>query len=162
MNNLMRRSAAGMVPAWRPGAMRSGATFERMVEHMVEDLLAPLAQGAGQAAMEEGTAIARLNVAETDKTYEVDLDMPGVKKDEVKVSITGNLVTAEAQFPPANVQQQGQKLLYAERTACKYTRSFTLPDDVDEAGAQARLEDGVLHLTLPKRQASQAHRINIQ
>ncbi|ALK97829.1 hypothetical protein AB595_16360 [Massilia sp. WF1] len=134
--------------------------FGRLVESMFQDFFAPMAQ-AGRWA-DEGLAMPRLDVSENDKAFEVKAELPGVKKDDVKVSIDGQRVTIEGECQEANEQREGEQVVYSERSTRRYQRSFTLPAEVDDAGAQARLEDGILMLTLPKRQGGAAKRLTIQ
>ncbi|MFP5394447.1 MAG: Hsp20/alpha crystallin family protein, partial [Gammaproteobacteria bacterium] len=96
------------------------------------------------------------------QTFEVRAELPGVKKDDVQVAIDGQRVTIEAECRQANEQRQGEQVVYSERSTHKYQRSFTLPSEVEDTNAQARLEDGVLMLSLPKRQGGTARRLTIQ
>lgn len=156
--NLVRRNASPL-SAWRPGSVED--QFGRMVENMFQDFFSPLAQGGGRWS-EEGTISPRLNVNETEKTYEIQAEMPGVKKEDVKVSVEHDRVTIEGECRTANEQREGENVVYSERSARKFMRSFMLPTEVDDTTAQARLEDGVLHLTLPKKQGTEARRLTIQ
>jgi HSP20 family protein len=134
--------------------------FNRIVENMFQDFLAPLAQGGRR--LEEGLAMPRLDVSETEKSFEVQAELPGVKKEDVKVAIDGQRVTIEGVCQQANEQRQGEQVVYSERSTRRYQRSFTLPSEVDDAGAEARLENGILMLTLPKKQGAAARRLTIQ
>jgi HSP20 family protein len=134
--------------------------FNRMVESMFQDFFAPLAQGTRM--LDDGLAMPRLDLSETEKTFEVHAELPGVKKDDVKVSIDGQRVTIEGECQQANEQRQGEQVVYSERSTRRYLRSFTLPSEVDDAAAEARLENGILALTLPKRQGGAAKRLTIQ
>lgn len=156
--NIIRRNPSSM-PAWRPGALED--PFGRMVQNMFEDFFAPLAMEGGRM-LEEGTSSARLNVLETDKAYEIQAEMPGVKKEDVKVSIDHDRVTIEGECRKANEQRQGENVVYSERSARKFVRSFMLPTEVDDTAAQAKLEDGILMLTLPKKQGAEPRRLTIQ
>ncbi|MCS0587788.1 Hsp20/alpha crystallin family protein [Massilia norwichensis] len=155
--NLTRRGN-GPLSTLRGGPMED--QFGRMVESMFQDFFAPLAQGARM--LDDGLAMPRLDVSETEKTFEVHAELPGVKKDDVKVSIDGQRVTIEGECQQANEQRQGEQVVYSERSTRRYQRSFTLPSEVDDAAAEARLENGVLALTLPKRQGNAAKRLTIQ
>jgi HSP20 family protein len=158
--NLVRRTGSP-VAAYRPNAIED--QFGRMVESMFEDFFAPAAQAAALSRWpEEGISSPRLNVTETEKTFQVHAEMPGVKKEDVKVAIDKQRVTIEAQTRHEEEKREGENLVYAERTARKFMRSFMLPTEVDDAGADARLEDGILTLTLPKKRASAAKRLTIQ
>ena len=154
--NLIRRGATPL-STYRPGAMDD--QFGRMVENMFQDFFAPLAQGRWSG---DDVGMPRLDVSETDKTFEVKAELPGVKKDDVHVSIDGQRVTIEGECQQANEQRQGEQVVYSERSTRKYQRTFTLPAEVDDANAQARLEDGVLMLSLPKKQGGTARQLTIQ
>jgi HSP20 family protein len=134
--------------------------INRMVESMFQDFLAPMAQGGRW--LEDGLAMPRLDLSETEKAFEVQAELPGVKKDDVKVSIDGQRVTIEGECQQANEQREGEQVVYSERSTRRYQRSFTLPSEVDDAGAEARLENGILMLTLPKKQGGAAKRLTIQ
>jgi HSP20 family protein len=155
--NLMRRNA-GPLASYRPGTMED--QFGRMVESMFQDFFAPLAQGGRWA--DEGMGVPRLDVRETDKAFEIQADLPGVKKEDIKVSIDGPRVTIEGECQQANEQREGEQVVYSERSTRRYQRSFNLPSEVDDAAAEARLEDGVLKLTLPKKTGGAARRLTIQ
>jgi HSP20 family protein len=156
--NLVRKGSSPL-STFRPGSVED--RFGRMVESMFEDFFAPFAAGTPRWA-EEGTVSPRLDVNETEKTYEVLAEMPGVKKDDVKVSIDHDRITIEGECREANERREGEDVVYSERSARKFVRSFLLPTEVDESAAQAKLENGILSLTLPKKQGSEAHRLTIQ
>lgn len=102
-----------------------------------------------------------LDVAETDVGYTVKLEMPGVAKDDIKVSVDGRKVSLQAQSQRGDEKKDGERVLYCERSASNYARSFTLPVEVDQAESGAKLEDGVLTLTLPKRHVRAAAQITV-
>jgi len=102
-----------------------------------------------------------LDVAESERAYTVKLDMPGVAKEDVKVSIEGKQITVQAQAERSDERKDGDRVVYRERAVTSYARSFSLPLEVDQAESGAKLEHGVLTLTLPKRQARTASQITI-
>jgi HSP20 family protein len=158
--NLIRRTGSPLA-RYRPAAIED--QFGRMVESMFEDFFAPAAQAAVLSRWpEEGIASPRLNVTETEKSFEVHAEMPGVKKEDVKVAIDNARVTIEAESKHQEEKRDGETVVYAERSARKFVRSFMLPTDVDDSAAEARLEDGVLTLTLPKKLGGAAKRLTIQ
>jgi HSP20 family protein len=101
-----------------------------------------------------------VDIAETDEAYTVTLDMPGVAKDEVKITVDGRRVDIEAQADKAGEQKDSERVVYRERSASRYARSFTLPAELDDGQSTAKLENGVLSLTLRKRRPA-ASRIQI-
>lgn len=102
-----------------------------------------------------------LDVAESDLAYRVTLDVPGVKKEDVKVTIDGKRVSVQAESAAAAEQNDGDRIVYRERSVSSYARSFTLPVEVDQASASAKLENGVLALDLPKRGATAAAQLTV-
>jgi HSP20 family protein len=103
----------------------------------------------------------KLDVAETDTAYVVTLDLPGVAREDVQVSAEGRRVTLKAEARKASELDDGPRLVWRERSQARFERSFVLPQEVDQASSAAKLEHGVLTLTLAKRQPAVASRITI-
>lgn len=157
MNIARRGNPVG--PGYRPGLFED--PFGRMVEHMFEDMFAPFGL-AGPGWQNDGVAQARLNVIENDQAFDVEVEMPGVKKEDVMVTVDQQRVTIEGEAKRDEERREGEKLVYAERSTRKFVRSFMLPSEVDDITAQARLENGVLKMTLPKKTGGSAVRLPIQ
>lgn len=104
----------------------------------------------------------RMDLKEDDNAYTVHADIPGVKKEDIQVSIDGNRVSISAETRMEKEEKKGEKVLRTERYVGTVSRSFTLAHDVDEARAQAKYADGVLELTLPKKAGSGARKLAIQ
>ena len=104
----------------------------------------------------------RMDVKEDEKSYAVHADMPGVAKDDIHVTIDGNTVSISAEVKKSSEQKDGEKVLRRERYFGRVSRSFALENEVDEATASARYQDGVLELVLPKKAAVSAKRLNVQ
>ena len=104
----------------------------------------------------------KVDVAEQNGAYKVTAELPGVKKDDIQVSIDGSQVTLTAEVKREKETSKDERVLHAERVFGKVTRSFTLPQEVDEGKAEAKFRDGVLELTLPKKAAAQRKQITIQ
>jgi HSP20 family protein len=105
---------------------------------------------------------AKVDVAEKNGAYLVTVELPGVKKDDIRVSIDGAEVTLEAEVKREKEASKDERVLHTERVFGKVSRSFTLPQEVDEAKAEAKFRDGVLELTLPKKAAAQRKQVTIQ
>jgi len=105
---------------------------------------------------------AKVDVAEKNGAYLVTAELPGVRKEDIHVSIDGAQVTLDAEVKREKEANKDERVLHTERVFGKVTRSFTLPQEVDEAKAQAKFADGVLELTLPKKAAPQRKQITIQ
>jgi HSP20 family protein len=104
----------------------------------------------------------KVDVAEKNGAYTVTAELPGVRKDDIQVTIDGAEVTLTAEVKREKEVTQDERLLHTERTFGKVTRSFSLPQEVDEAKAEARFRDGVLELTLPKKAAAARKQVTIQ
>jgi HSP20 family protein len=104
----------------------------------------------------------RIDVKESDNVYTVHAELPGVSKDEINVSIDGNVVTLRAEIKQTSEVQESEKVLRTERFYGAVTRSFQLPQDIDQAQAKAKYDQGVLTLTLPKKQASGSQRLAVE
>lgn len=104
----------------------------------------------------------KVDVREDDSAYVVHADIPGVKKEEINVTIDGNQVAISAEVKRSREEKQGEKLLHTERFVGKVYRAFSLAQDVDETQAQAKYNDGVLELRLPKKAAVSARKLSIQ
>lgn len=104
----------------------------------------------------------KMDVSENDSAYLVKAELPGVKKDEINVTINGNQVAISAEVKREKEAKNGEKELHRERYYGKVYRAFTLGQEVDETGAQAKYTDGVLELKLPKKAAAQARKLAIQ
>ena len=109
-----------------------------------------------------GVAQFRVDVSENDQAYVLRADIPGVKKNEINVSIDGDTVAISAEVKSEKEVKNGERVLRSERYFGKVYRAFTLGQAVDESAASAKYADGVLELTLPKKAAVQAKRVTIQ
>lgn len=104
----------------------------------------------------------RMDVKEDEKAYAVHADIPGVAKDDIHVTLDGNTVSISAEVKKHTEQKEGERVLRRERHVGRVSRSFALEQEVDEASASARYEDGVLELVLPKKAAAAARRLAVQ
>lgn len=132
----------------------------------IDDLLDDLMRGffvrpMPMPAEAQALGQVKVDVKEDDKAYTVHADLPGVKKEDIHVNIEGNTVSISAEVKRETEQKEGEKLLRSERYYGKVYRSFTLGHDIDEAAAKAKLDNGVLDLTLPKKAAGTAKRLSI-
>jgi HSP20 family protein len=109
-----------------------------------------------------GAAQFRVDVSEDEKAYQIRAEVPGVKKEDINVSIDGDTVAISAEVKNEKDVKNGERVLRAERYYGKVYRAFTLGQAVDETGTSAKYSNGVLELTLPKKAAAQAKRVTIQ
>ena len=81
----------------------------------------------------------KMDVTKADDSYTVKAEMPGIKKEDIQVSIDGNQVTISGEVKKESEEKKGEEIIRSERYYGKVSRSFTLPHEVDEAKAVAKL-----------------------
>jgi HSP20 family protein len=110
----------------------------------------------------------RVDVSENDNGYEVRAEVPGFKKEDIRVSIDGSYVSISAESRREKGGEKEEKTGKGERTLVKElywgsaSRSFTLPHEVDDKSATAKYEDGVLKLSLPKKTEASRRTLSIE
>lgn len=117
-------------------------------------------EGTGQA--QTTAAQFRVDVSENEQAYVLHAEIPGVKKDDISITIDGDQVAISAEVKNEKEAKDGERVLRTERYYGKVYRAFQLAQPVDENGASAKYSDGILELTLPKKAAVSAKRISIQ
>ena len=140
---------------------RESRELARNFDRLFDDAFGGIFASTTASRAEAPARSPALDVAESDGAYTVKLEMPGVKKEDVKVTVEGKRVSVMAQSETANEKKEGERIVYRERSVSSYSRSFALPAEVDQAGAGAKLEHGVLTLELPKRGGAAAAQIAI-
>ena len=103
----------------------------------------------------------KVDVKEADKAYTVRAEIPGVKKDDIQVDVNGDVVSIRAEVKREK-EEKGEKMLRSERYYGMVSRSFSLPTEVDDKATVAKYSEGVLELTLPKKQGNGSRRISVQ
>lgn len=150
-------------PAFNGHSVDAGRALDRLFNETFDRVFATTAAPTSTAA----TRLPALDLHEADQAYTVYIDLPGFAKEDVKVSIDGKRVSIEtvaqktvASDAPASAPASAPayaeatpatRVLVRERSSAVFSRSFTLPVEIDEASSQAKLENGVLTLTLAKR-----------
>lgn len=103
----------------------------------------------------------KIDVTENDKDYKVRAEIPGAKKEDIRVSVDGNFVSITAEVKKEKEDKSGRVLL-KETYYGSSSRGFSLAHEIEQKDVVAKLEDGVLSLTLPKRDGSGARSIAIE
>jgi len=105
-----------------------------------------------------------VNIRETDTAYEVEVIAPGLKKEDFHLSYTGDMLTVSFEKRDEKTEVDGKKWIRREYRSDSFSRSFTVDSTVDVDKAVARYEDGLLTLTLPKKEEAKriSRKINVQ
>lgn len=122
--------------------------------------LRPVRMGMGAG---DGASLGQLkvDVSEDEKAYTVHAEVPGAKKEDIKVSLDGNVVSISAEVKKTREQKEGEKVIRSERYYGTVSRSFSLASDVEEGQCAASYKDGVLELVLPKKSGGRSRQISI-
>lgn len=133
---------------------------------IVDDLfrgfaLRPVWENDARAAAPGTPATIRVDVSERDGAYEVKADLPGVTKDDINVTVDGDVVSITAEVKKERETKEGERVLKTERYFGRVARSFRLASEIDLNAAQAKFENGVLRLTLPKKAAQSAKQLTV-
>jgi HSP20 family protein len=126
-------------------------------ESMVRDFMPTTVRSMLRPMTEPTIAI---EVQEMDNAYLVAAELPGVKKEDIDISITGNQVTLNAECKQEKMAAEAREWC-SERWYGKVSRTIQLPLEIEETNADATYADGVLHLTLPKKASSMAKKLEI-
>ena len=119
------------------------------IDRMFEDFTRPV--------VSEEKRIRETQFKETDDAYLISVDMPGVKSEDLELSIDGGVLSINASRKDHFADENSER-----RTLQTYSRRWTLPENVDEASLEAHLEDGILQLALPKKEKEEAKTIKVQ
>lgn len=103
----------------------------------------------------------KVDVKEQERSFVVHAELPGIKKEDIHVTIDGPVVSISAERKQEKEVKEGERVLRTERYFGSVSRSFQLGQDIDDGAANAKFADGVLELTLPKKAATQSKRLAI-
>jgi HSP20 family protein len=101
------------------------------------------------------------DVTETDNSFEINFDIPGVNKDDVKVELKDNVLSISGERKSESEKNTKNRHL-KERSYGAFQRSFALPSGIDASQVRAEYNNGVLQVSIPKAEESQAKRIDIR
>jgi HSP20 family protein len=131
--------------------------FRNQMNSMFNTMDRPYSTGPGwsRVAMYPQTTL-----CDTGDNLELVAEVPGVEKEDLNVKIQGNYLEISGSRKPDN--PEGYKVHRTERETASFSRSFTLPYEVDAAKVEATLKDGLLKMTLPKSETAKPRLISIQ
>lgn len=145
-----------VLPIARTSHRAAAPQFSRFIDRLFDE------------SVERTSRTPALDVSETDAGYSVAFEVPGVTREQLKVSVEGRRVSIEtidaATAPAATADQpksDAPRVLYRERSTARYARTLSLPAEVDQASSSAKFENGVLTLTLAKKVPTGATQISI-
>ncbi len=93
----------------------------------------------------------KTNIHENEKSYQIELMVPGFKKDDFSINIENDVMTISAHKEEKNEEKEGKKVVFSEYKVEDFERSFSLSKDVDSNSIDASYDNGILHLDIPKK-----------
>ena len=133
----------------------------------LEDVLDRYARSVGmparstQETMATGDWAPRVDIAETEKEFTIKAEIPEVKKEDVKVTVDNGVLSIRGDRHQEK-EEKGKKFHRIERAYGTFTRSFRLPENVDETRIDAEFEDGMLKLNIPKLKETKPKAIEVK
>ena len=135
--------------------------MNRMLDEYFTEAMPSVLRESSSMMEEQEEFLPPCDVNETDRHYLLSFDLPGVSKNEVKIEVKNSeLIVSGQRKHEAKETEQGK--LSRERYFGSFTRTFTLPSDIDSSKVEAHFENGVLQIALPKTQVTQSHQIPIK
>ena len=104
----------------------------------------------------------KIDVNEKDDIFYVNAEIPGVAKEDIDLSITGDIISISAEIEQKDERKEGNRILRSERYFGSVSRSFQLPDRVKVDAAEASYENRILRLVLPKETGSERKKLEIK
>jgi HSP20 family protein len=126
------------------------------VDRLLTGFMGPAAEGYWPTLFRGRPA---LNVWEKDDALMVELEAPGIKSDQVDVSVVGGELSIRVNRP--DTAEEGVKYHRRERPVGSFSRTLRLPMEVDAARIEAELRDGVLSIACPKAESAKPRKINV-
>ena len=114
-----------------------------------------------ESTPESPAMIPPVDIVEDDTGFTLTADLPGVSKDRLGIKVNGDNLLIEGDVSAAPIPA-GLELLYAELRTPHYRRSFTLSRELDSSKIEAKLNDGVLRLRIPKAEEAKPRRIDVK
>lgn len=109
-------------------------------------------------SMDLGTTIPAVNSKETDSSYELEVAIPGLKKEDIHVEFDRGILTISSEKKEEKEEKDGEKVTRKEFNYSSFQRSFHLPENILEDQIEADYTDGILKLSLPKQTETKVHR----
>jgi HSP20 family protein len=152
------RRAAMKLARWDPFR-----DVEDMFDRYTRSMNLPMRMRHGHDLMlsDTGDWSPQVDISETDKCYQITAEIPGIKREDVKISIEDGVLTVHGERKEEK-EEKGRKFHRVERFYGSFSRNFALPQDIDEEHVDATFADGLLTLKIPKKEAAKTKTIEVQ
>lgn len=141
---------------------RFGSPFRELtrIQEDMDRVVSELMGSSPQSTLEKFDFAPSCEITEQENNYLMKVDLPGVKKDQVKVEVDGDRLTIRAERKEEK-EENTKKRHLSEIAYGSYVRSFSVPQAIDPNKIEAKFDDGVLTVTVPKAQANKAKQISV-
>lgn len=136
--------------SWNP--LRTAMELQKEIDRLFGEVTAPAARDS---------VVPPCDFTETDGHFMLSLDVPGVRKDDIRIEVADRELTVSAERHEERDEREGTRY-FTERVGRRFERRFTLPPGIDSEGIEASYENGVLRLALPKSESARPRQIRIQ
>jgi HSP20 family protein len=143
----------------QPGREVGWGLFDNNLDDVFEGFFRPYSANAGDVT--GGSLVPAIDLHENDSSYTVRAEIPGVKKEDIDITVHDGVLTINAESRYENEEKEDGRVIRQERRYGKYVRSIRLGKDVDESHVKANYKDGVLELELPKVEEVKPKKISI-
>ena len=145
-----------MLVKWEPtlGLTRVNDVFDRMLE----DFFSPDTRFFGEPVT---SLMPLMNIEETKDAYRISIEVPGMEKDDIDIEVKDNVLTVSGE-KKEEVKSEDSTFYRRERRFGKFSRSISLPNDINVDGIDAEYKNGVLTLTLPKTEEAKPKKITVK
>ncbi|MGZ5278978.1 MAG: Hsp20/alpha crystallin family protein [Pseudobdellovibrionaceae bacterium] len=155
MRNALDVFRGQRIPRWY------GQDVDDMFERAFQNPLSLLSEMQPSMMGDKDWYVPSFDVNETEEAYLLSVDLPGVKKEDVNIDVSNNVLTVSGERKHEYESKEKGSRRY-EQSYGQFTRSFTLPTAVDAEKVEANMEDGVLKIALPKSEQTKPHKIQVQ
>lgn len=143
----------------QPGRDVRWGLFNDNLDNVFEGFFRPFGTQEGEAST--GSLVPAIDLHENEHSYSVRAEIPGVKKEDIDITVHNGVLTINAENRYEHEDKEGDRVIRQERRYGKYVRSIRLGKDIDEAKVKATYTDGVLELELPKVEEVKPKKISV-
>lgn len=148
-------SGKTLVPSIQRTAASAFAPLQREFNRLFDEL------GSGWEAFTESRVLPSMDVLDTKDGLEIDVELPGLKRDAIKISVDGDLLTISGE-KKTETESKDRNFRMVERSYGEFSRSLYLPRTVDASKITATMTDGVLKITAPRRSDAETKTVEIR
>lgn len=141
-----------------PPKSRGWGLFRDEYDNLFEGYLRPMQE---QELDDDGESVPRIDAMEQDRRFIVEVELPGVKKDDIDISMRDGVLTINAEIKDESGQIEQGRVIRRERRYGRFVRSMSFGGTVDEGNISARYSDGILTVTVPKLTPRKPEKIDI-